>query len=375
MKFVIEKAKLNELLTKIQNIVPQKPAMPLLTNILVEAVNDELILTSTDLAVGMRCFTEAKIIEEGATTLPAKRFIQLIRELTAHTLEISTNEHEITTIIAGSSQFKLHGMSKNEYPALPDMTGAVHFKIKQSALKDMFYRTSFAVSREDNRYVLTGVLMKVAEANATFAGTDGKRLSKAHIPLQIDKAFTGDYVIPFKAVEEIIKNLGDEGDVTLFIMPDKIAVQANNAIVVAMLLAGEYPDISRIIPDQLGNVVTLHREELITLLRQISLFISDSAHSVRFSFSKGELEVTANSSDIGEGKVSMPVNYQGEQLDIAFNPGFFLDILRHSKEEIVTMGLIDSYNPAIITDMETSTLTSGATSPLFILMPMRLEKE
>lgn len=378
MKFVVEKNILNELLTKIQNVVPQKPAMPLLSNIMIEAINDELILTCTDLNVGMRCFAEVKIAEEGATTVPARRFIQLIKELTHHSLEISTDANEITTIIAGSSKFKLHGMSKNQYPALPDMTGATHFKIGQKDLKEMLFRTSFAVSREDNRYVLTGVLMKIANSCAIFAGTDGKRLSRAYLPLQIDQSFAGDYVIPFKAIEEIVKNLSDEGEAILYIMPDKIGVQANNAMVVTKLLTGEYPDVSRVIPEETGNIATIHREELITLLRQISLFVVDGSHSVRFSFMPGELQISANSSDIGEGTVTMPVNYQGEQLDIAFNPGFFLDILRHSKEEIVTMGLIDSYNPAVITDIESSQPTknnSNSTTPLFVLMPMRLDKE
>jgi len=154
-----------------------------------------------------------------------------------------------------------------------------------------------------------------------------------------------------------------------------VAVQANNLMVVSKLLSGEYPDVNRVIPEKPEKVVSLHREELMTLLRQISLFTADSSHSVRFTLSDGELRLSANSMDIGEGKVSMPVNYQGNQMDIAFNPGFFLDILRHSKEETVTMGVIDSYNPAVITDQETSTPSGTASTPLFVIMPMRLNEE
>ena len=126
----------------------------------------------------MRCFTEVKILKEGGNHCSAKkfRFSSSVNSLLT-LLEISTNENEVTTIIADSSKFKLHGNSKNEFPSLPDMTGATHFKIPQTTLKDMFYRTSFAVSREDNRYALTGVLMKIENKTATFVGTDGKRLS------------------------------------------------------------------------------------------------------------------------------------------------------------------------------------------------------
>ena len=121
-------------------------------------------------------------------------------------------------------------------------------------------------------------------------------------------------------------------------------------MVVTKLLSGDYPDLSRIIPTNSGTTIILHREELMTLLRQISLFIADTTHSVRFTFTNGELKLSANTMEIGEGKVSMPVNYQGQKLEIAFNPGFFLDILRHSKEETVTITLTDYYNPGLITD-------------------------
>lgn len=375
MKFVISTQELNYLINKCQNLVSQKPTVPILANFLIEAINDELIITATDLTVGIRCFTEAKILEEGATTLPAKRFAQLIRELTAVNVEISSNANEVTEIIANSSRFKLHGMSKNEFPALPDIAEATQFKIKQADLKDMFFRTAFAVSREDNQYVLTGVHMHVANGVATFVGTDGKRLAKAYTHVGIDKAFTGSYIIPLKAVEEFLKNLNDDGEATVFLMHDKIAIEASNTTIITKLLSGEYPDVNRVIPQNPGTLVALHREELMTLLRQISLFTADTSHSVRFTLGEGELKLSANTMEIGEGRVSMPVNYTGQKLEIAFNPNFFLDILRHSKKETITMGVTDSYNPGLIINNEKPPSPEEAASSLFVLMPMRLGEE
>lgn len=375
MKFVISTQELNFLINKCQNVVAQKATIPILSNFLIEAINDELIITATDLTVGIRCFTEAKILEEGATTIPAKRFAQLVRELTAANVEFTSNANEVSEIVADSSRFKLNGMSKNEFPSLPDISEAAQFKIKQADLKDMLYRTAFAVSREDNRYVLTGVYMQIANGEASFVGTDGKRLAKAHIGLNFDKAFTGSYIIPLKAVEEILKNLGDEEDATIYLMNDKIAVEASHTIIITKLLSGDYPDVNRVIPQNPSHIVSLHREELMTLLRQISLFAADSNHSVRFTFDNGELRLTANTMEIGEGKVSMPVNYLGQKLEIAFNPGYFLDILRHSKNETVTMGVTDAFNPGLITDHDNqSALANSLASPLFVLMPMRLNE-
>lgn len=377
MKFVIARNEFNNLISKAVRVVAQKAAVPILSNFLIEADEDEVVITATDLTLGVRCFAKAKVLESGATTVPARRCAQLIHELTASNVEVSVNSNDMMEITADSSRFKLHGMNMSEFPSLPDLLGAMQFKIKQGVLKEMLYRTSFAVSREDNRYVLTGVLMQIANGVATFMGTDGKRLARTHMTIDLDKEFSGEYVIPFKAVDEIIKNLEDDADqdATLYLMDDKIAVESNQVTLITKLLSGEYPDVMRIIPQNSETVVSIHREELTILLKQISLFTADASHSVRFTFCDGELRLSANTKNVGEGNVSMPVNYQKEQLDIAFSPIFFLDVLRHSKHETISIGLTDAFNPGVITDVDSSNTAMSVLSPLFVLMPMRLNEE
>ncbi len=365
MKFVISKEELNGLIGHIQNVVTQKATIPILSNILIEASGSELVITATDLTVGVRCRTEAKVFEEGATTLPAKKFAQLIREITAPHIEFSSTSDDVSKITAGSSHFNLHGINKGEFPVLPDMSGAAQFKIKGEKLQDALFRTAFAVSREDHRPILTGVLMSIDNGTVAFIGTDGKRLAKIEQNIDIDESVSGQYVIPLKAVEEILKISGDD-DAIVYVMEDKIAIDTNKSTIITKLLSGSYPDVSRVIPEESDISVTLHREELTSLLRQISLFTPDNNHSVRFVFSDGNLQLAINNAEIGTAKVNMPVNYDGEALQIAFNPAFFLDILRHSKDETVNIGLTDAFNPGVITD------TSSA---LCVIMPMRLHEE
>lgn len=375
MKFIISTQEFNYLINKVQNVIPAKPTIPILTNFLIEASNDELILTASDLTVSIRCHTEARIAEEGATTLPVKKLAQLARELTTVNIEVSSNSNEVTTIVAGSSRFKLNGMGKDEFPHLPDLSGSSSFTIKQKDLKELLYNTAFAVSKEDNRYVLTGVLMHIANALVTFVGTDGKRLALAQAPIEIDPNFSNHSIIPIKAVDEMLKNLSDDdSEAKVSLLSDKIGLEVGQTLIVSKLLTGDYPDYSRVIPERSEIFITLHREELMSLLRQISLFIVDQTRSVRFIFDNGELKLIANSRDIGEGDVVMPVNYHGPKLEAAFNPGYFLDILRHCKEETVNMGLIDSYNPGIIVDGDKQ-CQLGQASPLFVIMPMRLSEE
>lgn len=371
MKFVIAKSEFSELVSKLQNVVTQRNAIPILSNFLLEAQNGLLTLTGTDLVVGVRCQAMAKVSSPGAIALPAKRCFQLVKELTSETLEVQVSgDSDVAEIKADSSQFKLNGMNRNEFPALPDLSGATQFRIKQGELKDLFFRSSFAVSREDNRYALTGVLVEVRNSQAIFVGTDGKRLAKSQSAIDLDPAAEGDYIVPIKAVEEIVKNLSDDDDkeACVSLMNDKIAVEANDATIVSKLLTGDYPDYNRVIPENSELSVTLHRDELATLLRQISLFTEEASHSVRFTFTEGQLELSANTREIGEGKVSMPVDYSGERFVIAFNPTFFLDVLRHCKGETVSLQVTDPYNPGKVTDTESSTA-------IFVIMPMRVNEE
>ena len=239
----------------------------------------------------------------------------------------------------------------------------------------MFFRTSFAVSREDNRYTLTGVFLQIENGESDFCGDRWNRLARNQLTLDVDPSFSCSLIIPIKAVEEFQKCLENDGDATIHILADKIAVQTENTLLVTNLLTGEYPDISRLIPESTTVSVSLHREELMTLLRQVSLFTPETEQcSVKFSFENGEMKINSSAADVGEGKVSMPVNYHGEKLDIGFNPSFYLDILRHCRGETVTMGITDSYNPGVITETEESGHTAiSSASPLFILMPMRVD--
>lgn len=364
MKAVISKIDLVNLIGKIQSIVAAKPAIPILSNVLIEAVDDQLIVSGTDLTVSMRMYVEAKVVEEGAIALPARRFFQLVRELTSPQVKISSSTNEVAEIITGTSVFKINGMNKGEFPTLPDLTGSPEISFRSSQLKEMFSKTAFSAAREDSRYMLNGVQLQIASQKATFIGTDGKRLAKTFAPIAIDPSITGTYVIPLKAVEEMIKMLDDSDNlVHLNLAHDKIALESSSLTLITKLLSGQYPDVERVIPAKLSQNFAIHREELMSLLRQISLFTSETSSSVRFSFETGQLFLSAMSSDIGEGRVSMPVDYAGPKLEIAFNPYFFLDILRHSKDETFRFGLNDSHNPGLISD---------STQALFVIMPMRL---
>ncbi len=362
LKLVVSRPDLVSLIGKIQSTVPSKPTIPILSNILIEAADNLITITATDLTVSMKVYAEAKVEKEGAITLPARRFFQLIRELTTQQIEIET-ENEIIHIRSGEAHFRLNGIGKDEFPNLPDLQGGDFFTMSSMRLKDLLSKTAFAAAKDDSRHVLNGIYMSVDQTSLTFIGTDGKRLSKVNAELPSCQ-LSGQFIVPLKAVDEVIKILDEDHPVKIFFYEDKIAIETHVITIISKLLTGEYPDVSRVIPENSDITVHLHREELIVLLKQIALFTSETNHSVKFSFSNGNLELSAKGSDVGEGKVSMPVDYTGELFEIAFNPVFFMDILRHCKEETVSFGMTDAFNPGMITDQS---------SALFVIMPMRLQ--
>lgn len=362
LKVIVSRANLLEVIGKIQNAVPSKPSSPILSNLLMEAENDQLTLTATDLVVGVKAFTEAKVVEKGQITLLAKRFFQLIRELTSSHVEIEVGASQVVSIRAGSSLFKLHGVDVEEFPSLPDFSQANSIQLHGPTFKELLIRTAFAVARDDSRQVLNGVFWQLFEDKLIVTGTDGKKLARIHADLDKQPS-KGNYIVPLKAIEEIIRGLDDEKEAKLYLCQDKIALETSCSMVMSKLLLGEYPDVSRVIPTKANISVHLHREELITSLRQVALFTSEITHSVKFTFTEGQLELSIASSEAGEGKVSLPVNYAGQKFEIAFNPFFFIDILKHCKDETVSFAMTDSFNSGMITDQTTA---------LFVIMPMRL---
>ncbi len=365
MKIVISRLELVSLINKIQNVVPSKPSTPIIGNVLLEAFQDQIVLSATDLALSIRAYTSAQVLEEGGMVIPTRHFFPLVKELTAPYIELHTITPEIALIHAGSSQFKIYGMRREEFPEFPQMPDAISFSMPSARLKEMLTKTSFAAANGDTRYFLNGILLRNEGLSTTLIGTNGKRLAKIVTQFQEPLASQGEYILPMKAVDEIIRLLDPKEEmVKISMTQDKICLETGAVTLIAKLMPGEYPDVSWIIPKQKHNPVQVHREELISLLRQVALFITEERSSVRFSFAPGELQLSVANGGLGEGKVHMPLNYQGKEVSVAFNPHFVLDALKHTKDETITFDFSDSYNPGVITD---------SSDALFVVMPMRLE--
>ncbi len=364
MKTSVQTRDLLEAVQKVQTVVSSKSTLSILSNVLIETVDNALVLTATDLQVGVRCKTAARVKKEGASTIPAKTLFAILRELPEGEVKIEISEKDIASITCGDSYFRVLGSSRDDFPKLPEFLEKESFTLGQALLKDMLRKTAYSVSREDNRYALMGMDVVIENRVMMLVATDGRRLSKISAELGADVKLKRDFIVPLKAVEELQRMLGDEGDVRVFLAKNQVAFQLNDVLLVSRLIDGAFPDYERVIPDTSPQKAELDRREFFQVVRRAALLTTDQANLVRLAFSKGQLIITSSSPEVGEARVSMPAKYDGPELEIAFNPDFLKDVLGSMDEEVVSLELADSLSPGVI---------RGEGSFLHVIMPMRLQ--
>lgn len=363
MKFRIARDAFLDSLQQVQHVVSTRTTLPILSNVLIEASDGALRLTTTDLDVGVSGTVGAEVLKEGSTTLPVKRLVSIIRELPAAEVEISTDSKDVASITCGPSFFKIIGLAHGEFPPLPDFKESKEYTIPQGMLRESLKKTSYAISNDETRYVLNGIFTAFTEGKLTFVATDGRRLAMVENELEFPASHETNFIIPTKAVQELQRLLSDEGEAVARLSDNQIAFEVGSSLIVSKLIEGNYPNYRQVIPGESRESLTIGREALLETTRRVSLLSSEKSNSVKLVIGEGNLDVTANSPDIGEAKESMPVNYDGKQISIAFNPEFLMAPLRNLEDEEVTLDLIDEMSPGVL---------RGEGAFLYVLMPMRV---
>jgi DNA polymerase-3 subunit beta len=230
-------------------------------------------------------------------------------------------------------------------------------------LKDGLKKTSYAISTDETLYVLNGILFSFKENKLTLVATDGRRLALVDLELEFPRSQELDIIVPTKAVAELQRLVREEGEVKLSIGENQIAFELNRTLLVSKLIEGNYPNYRQVIPGEAKERITLEREIFLTAVRRVSLLASEKSNSVKLIFSKSNIDIVANTPDVGEAKESLPVMYKGREFSIAFNPEFLMAPLRNLANDEIYLDLIDEMSPGVI----------KIPGPfLYVLMPMRL---
>ena len=363
MKIKVNKEAIIDGLQKVQSVINPRNALPVLANVLFKAEKGKLELTATDMSLTVRATLPADVLEPGATTLPAKRIFGVFRELSVEEAELEVNPDNIAFIHAGSSFFRINGISEADYPALPEMTDAKVFTCEQAAFRNMLRLTSYAASTDANRPLLNGVLLSFKGGKLSVVATDSRRLALVDHELEFPADAGMDLIVPLKTVEELLRTLSDSGPLKILATPKQIAFEFDGILIVSKLVEGSYPNFRQVIPQANGERVALERETFLTAIRRTSQLVSDAVSGVKLTFTRNRLEILAAAAEIGEARETMDVKYNGPDIAISFNPAFVMDPLKALTTDEVFLDLQDDTSPGIL---------RSTISFVYVLMPIRV---
>lgn len=368
MNLTISKDQILNGLQATQNVVSTRTTLPVLSNVLLRAEGNRLELTATDLDVTVSATVEATVKSPGATTVPAKKLFGIVRELGAPEIEMEVDDKNVTSLRSGPSFFKIRGLGAEEFPPLPRLKDEKKVVLPQEKIRAMLRKTSFAISSDETRYVLNGIFFSLKDHKMGMVATDGRRLALVEEEVDISEKSQGEFIVPAKAVNELNRLLTDKGDIEAsfgenqasFTLKDEKGL---SVVLVTKLIEGNYPNYRQVIPGETKERIPLGRDEFMHALRRAELMTSEKQNSVKLTFGKNNLSITANSPDVGEARESMAINYKGKEMAIAFNPGYLIDPLNALTNDEVYLELIDELSPGVLK-------ING--NFLYVVMPMRL---
>jgi DNA polymerase-3 subunit beta len=373
MKIVLSRQDLQKGIQTILSAVPIKGTMPILSNVLLEARDTKLDLTATDLDVGIKCSIPAEIVDPGSITVNAKKLSDICRELPDASVDIETDENHRVILVCKKSQFKIHGMAKDDYPILPEVKKDNPLKLKALVLQEMIRKTIFAVSLDETRYVLNGVLFELTKDQMRMVATDGHRLAWVKKKADYTKLPENrSVIIPTKALNEVsritadvFKGQEEEAVVEIFSTENQMKFLMGGVELVTRLLEGQFPNYEQVIPKETDKQATMSVPELTAATKRVSILASDKSYSIRFKIQKGKITISSKTPDMGEAKEDLDIQYEGEETTIAYNAKYVLDALKNLGNEQVELQFTQPLNPCIFK-------SKADADYLCVIMPMRI---
>jgi DNA polymerase III subunit beta len=371
MEITVSKFELLRELSATQGVVERKTTIPILSNYLFEAGGDRLSLTATDLDLSLRTSCDAKVKKEGSCTVPARKLHDYVKLLPDADITIKLLENYWVSIRCGRSNTKMVGMARSNFPTLPVFPTAGVVKIPAQVLRGMIARTAFAIANEESRYTLNGALMVLKPESITMVATDGHRL--AHVERSGEKfeGVSGEMktLVPKKAMDEL-RALVDATDVeTIEFAKDESTLffRIGPRLLTSRQLTGQFPNYEAVLPKDNNKSVALHGEELAAAISRVAQFADERSRAVRLKLEKGELKLSASSTETGESEDSLETDYNGEPLTIGFNAQYITDFLRAAGSGDVRLELKDPQSAGQLRPADSEDYKYR-----YIVMPMRI---
>ncbi|HEV3482050.1 MAG TPA: DNA polymerase III subunit beta [Candidatus Acidoferrales bacterium] len=370
MEFSVKKFDLLGELELTQGVVERKTTIPILSNLLCETKGNRLTITATDLELSIRTSCEAKIKKEGAGTIPAKKLLDLVRLLPDGEIRFKLLENHWVQITYDRKTYKLVGMSKDNFPALPDFPHAL-VKIPAKLLASVIAKTTFAISMEESRYTLNGALLVLKPNSITMVATDGHRLAMVETDHKFEGFSTETRVlVPKKAMSEVQRlaaQAGDEASVEFAQDESHLFFQFDGRLLTCRKLTGQFPNYEAVLPRDVNKTVVIERGELQDSLRRVSQLADQRSHAVKFMLAKEGLEISASSPEYGEAKEAIEKEFNGEPIAIGFNAQYLLDFLGAAADGPISFELKDEQSAG-----QLRPLGDESSRYRYVVMPMRI---
>jgi DNA polymerase-3 subunit beta len=362
MKISVQKEKLSDALQKLSNIIGTRTTLPILNNVLLKGEQNGLILETTDLDTRIMIKIEAEVYTPGATTVPAKKLLQFIKDFQSDKINFESDQSYHLKVEGGNSFYKLLGISPEDFPVPAQFSFIRKAVFSQSDLFRHLNLISYAVGMNDSRKILNGVLLSFKSGVLTTVATDGKRLAIVEKDMDKIDGSEGDVVIPLKIAAELQRILLKEGNIEIEIGEKQILFKTDTTTISSKLIEGTFPNYKQVIPTSFSKKIEIERENFLFSLRRIINITSSNSPFIKVLLSSGKVVLTADSSDIGEGKETIETKYSGQDLTVLFNPVHLSDPLRVMTSDLFTIQMNDGYGPVGIT---------GDEGFLYIMMPIK----
>lgn len=349
MKLKVGKNQLLKTIQKVQNAISSKSTLPILANILLEVHKDNTKITATDLDIGISSTISISSEIEGAITLPAKKFIDIIKELPESSeILITTKKNNITTIESGKIVFKIIGLPKDEFPQPPNFKNKDTIILPQTLLKNMIQMTSFAVSRDETRYILNGVLFIIEGKTIKFVATDGRRLAVIEKNLPKETVITKKVIVPTKTIQELNRLLQEEGDVKISFDENQILFDLGDTFIISRLIEGEFPNYGQVIPKEVKEKALVDKNALLAAAKRASILTNQDSMAIKVDISKGKMTISKNTPYMGEVREELGISYKGKNISVGFNPDYIIEVLKNIGTDEIGIELADNDKPGVI---------------------------
>jgi len=371
MKFKISRSIFFKTLSHLQGIVDKKNTLPILANILIEARDNQLILTSTDMDISIIEKISCNVLENGDTTINSQILYDIVRKIDdSSEIEIISNNGKLLTLRSEGSRFSLACLPKEDYPIIEMDKSGVNIVLNSKILFKLIDKTKFAISNEETRYFLNGLYFNVSNEDdkntVTLVGTDGHRLAKfSHdIDGHIDQV--SGVIIPKKTIYELSKLLSEvEIDIDISISSNKIIFTIGDIVFISKLIDGSFPDYKRVIPNDNNNILKIDRDKLLSAVDRVSTIANEKSPVIKFKLLQNILNLNTVNNESSTATEDLKISYDGDEIEIGFNSKYIMDIVNNLEDNEISINLKDNTSPVIAKE-------NSNTNLVYVLMPMRV---